>query len=106
MILGKEGVGAKPPPKKGGWGEAPSLSNFYGYITMFPTHNPAFPKGSSRLCSDFCDSDTPQPKTPNSHLWAGVHFFWREIWEAIFLTGKRRYMPRAEGARRGVVTLA
>ena len=40
--------------------------------------------------------------TPTS----GCPFFWREIWEAIFLTGKRRYMLRAEGARRGVVTLA
>ena len=34
----------------------------------------------------------------------GCPFFWREIWEAIFLTGKRRYMPRAEDARKGVVT--
>ena len=37
---------------------------------------------------------------------AGCRYFWREIWEAIFLTAKKRYMPRAEGARRGVVTLA
>ena len=30
----------------------------------------------------------------------GVHFFWREIWEAIFLTEKRHYKPSADGARR------
>ena len=47
------------------------------------------------------------PRGPYPNMFAiddtGYPFFWREIWEAIFLTGKGRYMPRAKGARRGVV---
>ena len=31
---------------------------------MFPTQNPAFPKGPSRLSSAFSDFDSPHPKPP------------------------------------------
>ena len=35
---------------------------------MFPTQNPAFPKGPSRLLCDFSDFDSPRPKTPVSRV--------------------------------------
>ena len=31
---------------------------------MFPTQNPAFPRGPARLFSDFSDFDSPHPKPP------------------------------------------
>ena len=33
---------------------------------MFPTQNPAFPKGPSRLFCDFSNFDSPHPKPPVS----------------------------------------
>ena len=51
MILRKkEGVGAKPPPKKGAEGQSPpSLDCFCAYIAGLPTKNPQFPTGPLSL---------------------------------------------------------
>ena len=32
--------GAKPPPKRGAWGKAPSLGSVCVYILILPTQNP------------------------------------------------------------------
>ena len=73
-------------------------------LTYFHIHLPSLNLVLSRLI--YFHICLPNPNVVLSrltcfHIHSGCPFFCREIWEAIFLTEKRHYMPSAEGARQG-----